>query len=84
MARVTVPQRGNQRANRKDLSDRYSMNPDRRIPVRINLRREPTTALCQATDVLAITDRSIQDTRRNKDCVENDGQVVKEIHWWDG
>ena len=78
-----VAQRRDQGSGRQHLADRHGMDPDRRHPAWVDRGGQPAPALAQRADVLAVTDRVVQQPRRTEDGIADDGQAVQEIHRWE-
>ena len=65
-ARIPALEIRGQRARRQRFADRHGVNPDRLLAVEIERDRQVAEPLAQAADVLLVTNRLIEEVRRDE------------------
>ncbi len=78
--RIPLLQIGGQRPGGQRLADRHGMDPDRFLAVDVERHRQVAEALAEAADVFVVTNRLIEEVRRDEDEHDERQEAIQEVH----
>ena len=77
---IALAQLRQQRPRGQHLADRHRVDPDRLVAVEVERQRQVAEPLRQAADVLAVTDRLVEEVRRHDQEEQHDQDAVQRVH----